>query len=108
MENDEKISYGFPDSSGNRVMIYGLGMLGKHLLNQLKKEKVNLVAAIDNKGGTNPDVKIYKPDDKLPDADLLIVTVQYDYQRIKESLASKVGPDCTILSLEEVLRAALE
>ena len=108
MENDAKISYGFPDSSGNRVMIYGLGMLGKHLMNQLKKEKVNLVAAIDNKGGTNPDVKIYKPDDKLPDADLLIVTVQYDYQRIKESIAANVGRDCTIVSLEEVLRTALE
>lgn len=67
-----------------------------------------MAAAIDNKGGTNPDVKINKTYEKLPDADLVIVTVQYDYIRIKENIGLKVRPDCKVISLEEVLRSALE
>ncbi|MCC6093440.1 MAG: glycoside hydrolase family 99-like domain-containing protein [Eubacterium sp.] len=108
MENDGRISDGFPEDSGKRVMIYGIGMLGKHLVKQLKKEKVNLIGAIDNKAGSNPDVQVFRPTEKLPDPDLIIVTVQYDYSGIKQKLAKKVGDNCIILSLDEILRLALE
>ena len=46
-------------------------------------------------------VEVYKPDDELPEANVIIISATFDFSAIKKSIADKV--DYPIISLEEVV-----
>jgi hypothetical protein len=84
------------------VAIYGMGRQGKLLYEALKKEGVEIRYAIDkknieNKGG----FLILSPESELPEVDLVIVTVLYEYNLIAQKMRRKL--DCPIISLEQIL-----
>ncbi|WP_294144436.1 glycoside hydrolase family 99-like domain-containing protein [uncultured Selenomonas sp.] len=87
------------------IAIYGLGMMGKHLLYQLQKEKFSVYYAIDQQTEQgHGELSVYALEDELPDADAVLVTVLYDYPRIRASLEGR--HPWRIWALDEVLRAA--
>lgn len=90
------------------IAIYGLGMLGKHLLYQLRQEDVTVSYAIDQQKELNHgDIAVYSLSDELPHVDAIIVTVLYDYSRIRAVLAEYRSADAEkIWALDEVLRMA--
>lgn len=84
------------------VAIYGLGMLGNHLLDEFKGEELCLLYGIDGKGDSiHMTFPIYTLDQDLPRVDAIIVTVVYEYDDIYQKLSKKV--DCDIYSLDELL-----
>ena len=84
------------------VAIYGLGMLGRHLLWELEKEDYPVRYSIDRQQeGWPSDLKVYSLDDELPAADAVIVTVMYDFNRIQTILSKK--RTWKIWALDEVL-----
>jgi hypothetical protein len=88
-----------------RVVIYGLGMLGKHLLYQLRQDGFTVDYAIDQKAEQgHGDVAVYTLEAELPASAAVIVTVLYDYTRIRAALAER--HKWQIFALDEVLRAA--
>lgn len=83
-------------------------MLGKHLLYQLRQEDVTVSYAIDQQKELNHgDIAVYSLSDELPHVDAIIVTVLYDYSRIRAVLAEHRSADAEkIWALDEVLRMA--
>lgn len=86
----------------NTVAIYGMGRQGKLLYEALKKEGVEIRYAIDKKTiGNKGRLLILSPESELPEVDLVIVTVLYEYNLIAQKMRRKL--DCPIISLEQIL-----
>lgn len=84
------------------VIIYGIGMLGKHLIHDLKGSNVEIVGGIDQKvANTGIGFPVYTLDDQKIEADIVIVTACYEYSDIKKQLSAKGYNNIT--SLQEIL-----
>lgn len=92
----------FLNSEGiKRVAIYGMASLGKHLLIQLRRESIIVAFGIDRYVGQyGDDITIYRPEDKFPQADAIIIT-SYDIISITQMLRCKY--EGKIYSLEEII-----
>lgn len=88
----------------HKIAIYGMGIFGIHLLNDLQDDNsINILYGIDRSvEKIDRDIKIYKPDDCLPQVDAVIVTAIFSFREIKEKLQKKM--DCPIISLEEIIK----
>ncbi|MCI8972556.1 MAG: hypothetical protein HFH79_03060 [Lachnospiraceae bacterium] len=83
------------------VAIYGMSALGKHLLAELRREKVRVCFGIDRYVGQfGDDCKIYRPEETFPDVDAIIITA-YDTTAIANILQVKYHGK--IFSLEEII-----
>lgn len=90
------------DSGIRTVAIYGMSYAGERLYDELKNSEVEVKYAIDrNAEGIYSEVEVLRPEDKLPDVDMIIVTAVYFYGQIAESLGKVT--DCNISSLEDIL-----
>lgn len=59
-----------------KVAVYGMGYIGKQLVNRLKGTNVSLIGAIDrNAGFINTDIMVMRPEEFEQEADLVIITV---------------------------------
>lgn len=71
------------------VAIYGFGDLGQKLYEQLKIEKIKVLYAIDMyKGESVGHLKVYRPQDNLPEVDGVIITA-YGSEEIEQMLRKK-------------------
>lgn len=87
-----------------RVGIYGLGVLGRHLLTQLGRHQLGYLCCIDrNAKGLNLDVPVFLPDE-IPGLDLLVITNVHIYSEICGGLG---GVDCEMISLELLVKNVL-
>lgn len=92
------------DSHFSEIAIYGMGYLGKHLLSELENTDINIKYVIDR----NPD-KVDEPyicyaaSEELPEVQVIIITLVYDFESIKESL--NVMENTEIISLEMILNS---
>ena len=59
-----------------KVVVYGLGYIGRQLVNRLKDTDVSLVGIIDrNAGFINSDIKVVRLEEFEQETDLVIITV---------------------------------
>jgi lactate dehydrogenase-like 2-hydroxyacid dehydrogenase len=74
----------------NKVAIYGMGVIGNALLDELTGTPVEVAYAIDNGNGTgwNNKVRIITKDEKLEDVDAIIITIVDDDENIRNALKS--------------------
>lgn len=72
----------------HRIAIYGMGMLGKHLLEDLCDTNIKLICGIDkNADSITLPIPVVTPDKVIYEkVDLIIVTVIHDYENIKNEL----------------------
>ncbi len=83
------------------VLIYGMGRLGRILLDELEDSDISVLAAIDrNANNRFEDIRVISPDDIFPQADCIIITPLTGQNEIKKMLSSKI--DCHIISLDEL------
>ena len=95
------------DNGFQTIAIYGMGMLGKHLFNQLQDKKIKIAYLIDcNKIQVSHNIHTYVIEDNLPDCDLIIVTVMYNFDQIKNKLQKKTN--ARIMSLNEYIENLLQ
>lgn len=84
------------------VAIYGYGILGKLLVDELKHSKVKIQCIIDmNADGLKLDIAVRKPSENLRDCDAVIVSNIHIFQDIVEVLSKSYNGD--IISLESVV-----
>lgn len=89
------------------VAIYGMKEVGERLYDELKDTKTEVKYAIDqNAESIYADIDVYLPDDKLPEADVIVVTATYYYNSILNNIKDKVC--CPIVSLDDVIAGAEE
>ena len=64
------------ESHGIRtVAVYGLGVYGSILVNELKDCGIKIVCGIDRKVSAYKDIPIIRPEDEVPECDALIVSL---------------------------------
>lgn len=95
----------FAKYSYNDVALYGMGMVSKHIMEELKESGINIVCGIDRNYKNGWDIPIYTPDSIVDDVDVIVVTTIYDYYTIRQSLKKKTH--VTILSFGEIIDEVL-
>ena len=103
LREEHKDTIHFLKTNGyNHIAIYGVGHLGKHLIKELDKSEIHIDYLIDRKvEEVKENIKIYKPEDTLPETDAIVVTVIMEFDEIADMLEKKVR--CQLLSLEDVI-----
>lgn len=81
------------------VAIYGLGNIGRLLEIELRNY-VEISYGIDRRE-IFAEFPVYKPEQDLPETDIVIVTAVYEFEEIEEMLRKKLN--CTIYSIEDIV-----
>ncbi len=85
------------------VAIYGVGVLGKHLLKQLEEDMIEIKYVVDQRNNLNLcGVEVRRLEDNLPKVDAILVTVVDGFEEIYDSLINKV--EYPIVSLMEIIK----
>lgn len=84
------------------IGIYGVGMMGNHLITELLESKVEIAYAIDQRAEfIDIPIKVYWPDEMVPTVDAIVITVLFDTEEIKEKIEKKLN--CKIILLEQII-----
>lgn len=84
------------------IIIYGLGKMAHHLLEDIKGSGINIVCAIDIKTVDKyVDFRVITLEEIIPDADCIIITPVHEAESIKQKLEEKTT--LPIISLSEIL-----
>lgn len=85
-----------------KVAIYGMEHLGQCVMHRLMESDAGLELLIGIDGDkVSSEIDIYRPDDSMPEVDVVIVTAVSGYEGIKDKLKKKFL--CPIVSLEELV-----
>lgn len=99
--NTEYIADKYKSSYGNKVIIYGMGELGKIIIEDFEKGKVDIIGTLDrNPYKKYKDYKNYTMSE-CPENITVLVTAVYDYNDIKKELRTYKFD--SIISLEELI-----
>ena len=92
----------FDNNNFTHAAIYGLGVDGKILYDELKNHSIKIDYCIDrNKNNIMINSPIYDLSDNLPDTEVIIVTPIIEFENIKAQLKQKTN--AKIFSLEYVV-----
>lgn len=84
------------------IAVYGVGILGRHLLRELENGSVKAAFAIDRKADAlHTGIKVYSPEDDFPEADMIVVTAAYAFSEIQAQLTERGYTN--VVSLEEII-----
>ena len=77
-----------------KIAVYGMGAIGRRLIEQLEADGVRLEYAVDRKGDSYfAPFKVYSPEERLPFADVMIVSQIYDYDDIVSAFLDGANKD---------------
>lgn len=100
LESNHRIEDYFLKMGYKKIAIYGIGMIGKHLINEIDEDLI--LYGIDQKGNElKMNFPIYYPNEKLPEVDVVVVTIVSDFYHILKNLEGIVN--CPVVSIEEVV-----
>lgn len=90
------------DMGYKEIAIYGMGILGQRLYDELEDTSVLVKYAIDQNAANISDLTDVKhPSDELEEVDAVIVTSLYYYDEIKQTMSKKL--QCPIISIKDCL-----
>lgn len=93
-ENGESIGYLLKKNGYERIAVYGLGRIGKHVVAELNNSDVQIIYGVDqNAWSLNFNFPLYTIDDILPQVDLILITINDDkiYKKLREKYEYPVG-----------------
>lgn len=101
-EQGKRIESVLESMNFKNIIIYGLGKMAKHLLFDLKNSDITIVCAID-KAAINKyeDFPVITGEERIPEADCIIVTPVYEFDNIKGVLEKRTS--LPIISLSEII-----
>ena len=84
------------------IAVYGAGILGRHLLFDLRQTDIEIAYIIDRQEYVYyPEVKVKNINDELDKVDAVVVTAVADFDEIYQILKGKL--DCPVLSIAELI-----
>lgn len=83
------------------IAVYGIGRLGKLLMKEFNRNNIKINLVIDRNATSYEGVNIIRPDEFRKEIEIIIISVFYEGDMIKEQL--KAMYDCEILTLRELL-----
>lgn len=85
-----------------KVAIYGMGILGRHLIRELHGKDIQIVYALDRRNLKQfRGVEVYKLGNNLPEVDAVINTVFAESNEIAANIHKYMS--CNILNLEDLV-----
>ena len=85
-----------------KIAIYGMGLMGQQLINELKHSSIETAYGIDrNSDGIVSGIKVVTMDEELADVDAVVVTVLKEFDEIRDALTKKLN--CSVVAIEDIL-----
>ncbi len=85
-----------------RIAVYGMGVVGKRLIKELKNSKIQVVYGIDkNEDMVYTDLDVLTMNDELIKVDAVVVTVVKEFDVICDAILKKT--DCPVIAIEDIL-----
>lgn len=101
-QDGRKVVDFFHKNGYKSMAIYGFGDLGYALADELEGSDIEVKYVIDRAPDfVYTELEVYKPDDSLPNVDVVVVTAIHYYDEIKSYMEHRVS--CPIVSLETVI-----
>lgn len=103
-ENNKSIGHYLRNKGVEKIGVYGYGILGRHLIFELKQAGLENVWITDRRDNINQNFYSFVnllEGDFIPETELVIVTAVGNVEEIENILRNKV--DCPIVSLEEIV-----
>jgi hypothetical protein len=101
-ENNLSLESYFLKAGYLNIALYGYGILGRHLYNELYNTRINVRYIVDQqKDKIHVTSPVYLPTENIPDVDALIVSATFFYDEIYRILKAKGIRN--IISLETIL-----
>ena len=95
------------DRGIHRIAIHGMGMLGKHLLEELRDTEIQIEYFVDKSATSfRPGIKTYAPDEELPKTEVIVSTRAYEFLAIRKKLEQQGHKN--VISLEQMLLEAVQ
>lgn len=98
------------DKGYQDIAVYGLGRLGQNLIQEFTGSGIHIVYCVDKavsmREGSFGDIKCYNPMSRLPEAEMIIVTVPYEASEIIKKLNGAVyqrKEDCLIIDIKDLI-----
>ncbi len=86
-EKDVRIDGYLKKKGYERVCVYGYGIFGQHLIEELEDSSVDIMYIIDRqKDKLHVDYPVYLPTETLPECDVIVITSFYFLSEIKKAL----------------------
>lgn len=105
-EEGKRLEKYFEDRNIHSIAIYGVGILGRHLLKELESGVVHIEFAIDRKvDALHTGIKTYSPEDDFPKTEMIVVTATYAFPEIYRQLTERGYSN--IISLEEIIMESM-
>lgn len=89
----------FIENGYYNIGIYGLGYFGKFLLNELRNSTIKVSFLVDRNTKLESEYPLYLPEDILPGADVIVVSVVHQFDLIK----SRMKCAAQVISLQDVV-----
>lgn len=91
-----------------RIAIYGMGIVGEAFWERIRDTKIEVVYGIDKWKDTSC-IEIKRPNEIGRDMDVIIVTVEPDFQNIRKELSEIIDVPIILLSslLDEIMSIVL-
>lgn len=101
-KNGKELESYFNKYGMKQIAIYGMSYIGQRVYEELKGSNIEVAYGIDkNEKEVYSDLVLYKPTDKLPEVDAIIVTAFCFYRDIERELSKNT--DVPIISIEEII-----
>jgi len=101
-QEGRNLSEYFEFNGYKKVALYGMRELGERFVDELRDTGIEVCYLVDrNADSVSTDLPKYKPDEKLPKADVMVVSAVYYFQDIQEKM--EICVDFPIISLEDVV-----
>ncbi len=85
-----------------RIIIYGMGKMAKHLIEDIRKSNINIVCAIDRKVTDNYcNFPLITLEERIPDADCIVITPVHEFEIIKQKLGERTL--VPLISLSDII-----
>ena len=92
----------FEKNNYKKIAVYGMGYVGKRLLNELKDSEIEVAYGIDkNASSMSADIKLITMDDDFEEVDAVVITVLTDFDDICDALSRKIN--CPFISIEDIV-----
>lgn len=100
-QNNKRVSEYFVRNNLKTIAIYGMGVVGQKLFNELVKSDIKVSFGIDrNKDIVFSGLKIVDWTEDWEMVDVIVITPFYEYQAINKEIKKKCG--CKTISVEEL------
>ncbi len=93
------------DRGFRTIGVYGMGMLGKQLINEFNSvDDMNIFGLDENAENIKMDIDIFSPDSEIPQADLIVVSNVHIYEDIRKKLEKRsLSPVKSLAELIEMV-----